>query len=136
MATPATGAMPDRKNGDSFPDGRLGDAPAERRRERGARSRLSFLARSPGAPAQPHRPARLRARHAGGDRPGGPRLGADSLADPATLPRGRAKTTLAWQKALAEAMRLGPRACGIARPTWTAPLLATYLAQQTGIAVS
>jgi transposase len=50
--------------------------------------------------------------------------------------RRRGKTTLAWQKALAEAMRLGPRACGIARPTWTAPLLARYLAETTGIAVS
>jgi transposase len=46
------------------------------------------------------------------------------------------KVTLAWQKALAEAMRRGPEACGVARPTWTAPLLAGYLAQQTGIAVS
>ena len=37
--------------------------------------------------------------------------------------------------ALAEAMRLGPQACGIPRPTWTAPLLASYLAEKTGIAV-
>jgi len=45
------------------------------------------------------------------------------------------RVTLAWQKALAEAMRLGPQACGIPRPTWTAPLLASYLAEKTGIAV-
>jgi transposase len=49
--------------------------------------------------------------------------------------RSRQRVTLAWQKALAEAMRLGPRACGIPRPTWTAPLLASYLAKKTGIAV-
>lgn len=47
----------------------------------------------------------------------------------------RQRVTLAWQKALAEAMRLGPQACGIPRPTWTAPLLAGYLAGKTGIAV-
>lgn len=41
----------------------------------------------------------------------------------------------AWQKALAEAMRLGPQACGVPRPTWTAPLLAKYLKEKTGIAV-
>jgi transposase len=46
------------------------------------------------------------------------------------------KVTLGWQKALAEAMRRGPPACGIARPTWTAPLLAQYVAETTGIAVS
>lgn len=45
------------------------------------------------------------------------------------------RVTLAWQKALAEAMRLGPQACGLPRPTWTAPLLASYLAEKTGIAV-
>lgn len=49
--------------------------------------------------------------------------------------RSRQKVTLAWQKALAEAMRAGPQACGIPRPTWTAPLLAKYLAEKTGIAV-
>ena len=49
--------------------------------------------------------------------------------------RSHPKVTLAWQKALAEAMRAGPQACGVPRPTWTAPLLATYLAEQTGIAV-
>lgn len=45
------------------------------------------------------------------------------------------KVNLAWQKALAEAMKFGPQACGIARPTWTAPLLAKYLEEKTGIAV-
>ncbi len=45
------------------------------------------------------------------------------------------KVNLAWQKALAEAMKLGPQACGIPRPTWTAPLLAKYLEEKTGIAV-
>jgi transposase len=48
----------------------------------------------------------------------------------------RARRTLAWQKALALAMEAGPRACGIPRPTWTAPLLAHHLAQTTGVAVS
>ena len=48
----------------------------------------------------------------------------------------RARVTLAWQKALAEAMRRGPQTCGVPRPTWTAPLLAQYLAKQTDIAVS
>lgn len=46
-----------------------------------------------------------------------------------------AKVNLAWQKALADAMRLGPQACGVPRPTWTATLLAKYLAEKTGIAV-
>jgi transposase len=45
------------------------------------------------------------------------------------------KRTLAWQKALAAAMEAGPEACGYARPTWTAPLLAEYLEQQTGVGV-
>jgi transposase len=47
-----------------------------------------------------------------------------------------ARRTLAWQKALAEAMERGPRACGVPRPTWTAPLLARHLAAALGIAVS
>ena len=50
--------------------------------------------------------------------------------------RARGCVSLAWEKALAAAMRLGPQACGIPRPTWTAPLLAAYLAKVTGIAVS
>jgi transposase len=44
--------------------------------------------------------------------------------------------TLAWQKALAEAMERGPEACGVKRPTWTRPLLAKYLTEQTGLATS
>jgi transposase len=44
--------------------------------------------------------------------------------------------TLSWQKALADAMEQGPEACGVSRPTWTAPLLASYLAEKTGTAVS
>lgn len=44
--------------------------------------------------------------------------------------------TLAWQRALAQAMERGPTACGIPRPTWTAPLLARYLSETTGIDVS
>ncbi len=51
------------------------------------------------------------------------------------LPWHPAKRTLTWQKALATALERGPEACGIARPTWTAPLLAEYLAEQTGIGV-
>jgi transposase len=47
----------------------------------------------------------------------------------------RAKTNLAWQKELAEAMKLGPQACGVPRPTWTAHLLAKFLEEKTGIAV-
>jgi transposase len=47
-----------------------------------------------------------------------------------------AKRTLAWQKALAAALEQGPEACGVPRPTWTAPLLAQHLAVQTGIEVS
>jgi transposase len=47
-----------------------------------------------------------------------------------------ARRTLAWQKALAEAMARGPHASGIPRPTWTAPLLARSLEAATGIAVS
>ena len=43
---------------------------------------------------------------------------------------------LDWQKALAEAMVLGPEACGVPRPAWTATLLADYLADKTGIGVS
>jgi transposase len=50
--------------------------------------------------------------------------------------RAQGVVSLAWQRALAEAMRLGPQACGVPRPTWTATLLANYLAEKTGIAVS
>ena len=47
-----------------------------------------------------------------------------------------AKRTLLWQKTLAQALEQGPEACGVPRPTWTAPLLAQHLAEQTGITVS
>src|SRR5262245_1625641 len=46
------------------------------------------------------------------------------------------RVDLNWQRELAEAMRRGPQACGVARPSWTAPLLAAYLAEKTGVAVS
>jgi len=45
------------------------------------------------------------------------------------------KRTLLWQKALAEAMQAGSQACGVARPTWSAPLLAKYLKEKTGVEV-
>lgn len=41
-----------------------------------------------------------------------------------------------WQAMLSEAMERGAEACGIPRPTWTAPLLAEYLAEQSAIVVS
>jgi transposase len=44
--------------------------------------------------------------------------------------------TPAWKAALAQAMERGPEACGVPRPTWTAPLLADYLAEHTGVRVS
>jgi transposase len=47
-----------------------------------------------------------------------------------------AQRTLSWHKALADAMEQGPEACGVPRPTWTAPLLADYLAEKTGVTVS
>jgi hypothetical protein len=37
-----------------------------------------------------------------------------------------------WRARLTRAMEAGPRACGVPRPTWTAPLLARYLTEQTG----
>jgi len=46
------------------------------------------------------------------------------------------KVNLEWQRLLAEAMKLGPQACGLPRPTWTAPLLAKYLEEKTGVVVS
>ena len=45
------------------------------------------------------------------------------------------KRTLSWQKALAQAMQAGSQACGVPRPTWSAPLLAKYLKERTGIEV-
>jgi transposase len=41
-----------------------------------------------------------------------------------------------WQTLLLQAMEQGPEACGVPRPTWTAPLLAQYLAERTGLAMS
>jgi len=38
-----------------------------------------------------------------------------------------------WRARLARAMEAGPRAGGVPRPTWTAPLLARYLTEQTGL---
>lgn len=49
---------------------------------------------------------------------------------------GWARNTPAFRRHLAEAMERGPRACGVPRPTWTAPLLAQYLVSQTGQAMS
>jgi len=40
------------------------------------------------------------------------------------------RRNLVWLKALALAMEAGPEACGIPRPTWTAPLLAQYLCRR------
>jgi transposase len=37
-----------------------------------------------------------------------------------------------WRARLTRTMEAGPRACGVPRPTWTAPLLARYLTEQTG----
>jgi transposase len=64
------------------------------------------------------------------------RLGQTALPrrSPATSPN--ARVTLAFRHELAQAMERGPRACGVPRPTWTAPLLAAHLAKQTGIEVS
>jgi transposase len=47
-----------------------------------------------------------------------------------------ARVTPAFRQELATAMERGPRACGVPRPTWTAPLLAEHLAKQTGVTVS
>jgi len=47
-----------------------------------------------------------------------------------------AQRTLAWQKSVAQAMEQGPEACGVPRPTWTAPLLAEHLKESTGIQTS
>jgi transposase len=53
---------------------------------------------------------------------------------PASSPN--ARVTGAFRHALAQAMEDGPRAWGVLRPTWTAPLLTEQLAKQTGITVS
>jgi transposase len=46
------------------------------------------------------------------------------------------RVTAAWEAALDDALTRGPQACGMARPTWTAELLARSLAQKTGVRVS
>ena len=61
--------------------------------------------------------------------------GRSALRGRVCLRSSRRRRTLDWLKALAEAMRRGPEACGVKRPTWTAPLLAQYLTEQTGIEV-
>ena len=61
--------------------------------------------------------------------------GREGLRSPVQLHHSRTQRDLGWLKQLAHAMEAGPRACGVDRPTWTAPLLATYLGEQTGIAV-
>lgn len=63
------------------------------------------------------------------------RRGRSGLRGPVRLRHSHARRTLGWLKALAEAMQRGPEACGVKRPTWTAPLLAQYLTEQTGVAV-
>jgi transposase len=56
----------------------------------------------------------------------------------AALPRQRSRATAAArrvqarQQLLEQALETGPAIAGWARPTWTAPLLADYLHQQTG----
>jgi transposase len=57
----------------------------------------------------------------------------------AALPRPDTRSRVAlwkqplWRGRLTRAMEAGPRACGVPRPTWTAPLLARYLTEQTGL---
>jgi transposase len=64
------------------------------------------------------------------------RGGREGLRSPVRLRHSRARRQLGWLKSLAHAMEAGPRPCGVDRPTWTAPLLARYLAEQTGVEVS
>ena len=61
--------------------------------------------------------------------------GRPGLRSPVRLRHSRTRRGLDWLRRLAQAMEAGPRACGVDRPTWTAPLLATYLGEQTGVAV-
>lgn len=44
-------------------------------------------------------------------------------------------TTLAWEARLLEVVEQDPRTLGVNRATWTAPLLANYLVQETDIQV-
>jgi transposase len=64
------------------------------------------------------------------------RAGREGLRRPVRRRHSRTRRHLGWLKQLAHAMEEGPRACGIDRPTWTAPLLAPYLCEQTDVAVS
>jgi transposase len=56
----------------------------------------------------------------------------------AALPRPDTRPVVAlwkqplWRARLSRAMETGPPAWGVPRPTWTAPLLARYLGEQTG----
>lgn len=60
----------------------------------------------------------------------------------AALPRSRPdrpprqRVDAPWQALLLQAMAQGPEACGVPRPTWTAPLLAQYLGERTGLEMS
>lgn len=51
-------------------------------------------------------------------------------------PRPRPVRTQRWVRELSRAMEMGPEACGVPRPTWTAPLLALHLERQTGTPVN
>lgn len=54
---------------------------------------------------------------------------------PRPRPGPQPRVTPAWQEALLEAVEQDPRGLGVPRSSWTAPLLASYLAQATGICV-
>ena len=58
--------------------------------------------------------------------------GRAALPRPDTRPRVALWQQPLWRARLTRAMEAGPRACGVPRPTWTAPLLARYLSAQTG----
>jgi transposase len=62
--------------------------------------------------------------------------GLDALPRPRPATAPRQQVTARWQELLLRAMEQGPEACGVPRPAWTAPLLAAYLGEQTGWALS
>jgi len=62
-------------------------------------------------------------------------LGQEALPRRVPVTPPAARVTPVFRRELATAMERGPRACGVPRPTWTAPLLAEYLAKRTGVAV-
>lgn len=64
------------------------------------------------------------------------RRGRTAFGGPVRLRHSRTRRTLDWLKMLAHALEVGARACGVDRPTWTAPLLGRYLTEQTAIEVS